>query len=182
MPRPRTMLIAVAAVLAGAGASGLGDAQADSSDATTSSTPATIVVNGSDAITIAPDSDSPTQQSTYMTALGDAITNAGVKATAIATQIGATLGPVENVTETSDSGGGLCQGFFEPLAANAKTPTASSGVSSSDAKKKKHEKAGPFQPAHTSAVLRGGPAVIITDPPSCSIEADVTVTYDMTSS
>jgi uncharacterized protein YggE len=177
------MLIAVAAVLAGAGASGLGDAQADSSDSTTSSTPpATIVVNGSDTITIAPGSDSAAQQSAYMTALGDAISNARVKATAIATQIGATLGPVENVTENSDSGGGLCQGVFEPLAANARTPSASSGVSSSSAKKKKHEKAGPLRPASTAAVLRGGPAVIVTDPPNCSIEADVTLTYDMTAS
>jgi uncharacterized protein YggE len=162
MPRPpRTMLLTLAAVLAGAGASGIGTAQADSP--TTTATPATIVVNGTDSITLAPDSPDATIQTTYQTALGDAITNASGKATFIATQIGATLGSVSNVTETSDSSN-LCQG---PIlyAQGVATPGTSKSPTSSH--KKKH-KAGPMIRA-------------IIDPTStCTVEADVTVTYNIT--
>ncbi|HEX2703301.1 MAG TPA: hypothetical protein VHM72_07715, partial [Solirubrobacteraceae bacterium] len=84
MNRPRTILIALTAVLAGAALSGLGIAQADNS--TTS--PATIVVNGTDTIMLDPSVSDATQQATYKTALGDALTDAGQKASFIASQIG----------------------------------------------------------------------------------------------
>jgi hypothetical protein len=162
MPRPpRSMLLAVAAVLAGAGASGIGTAQADSP--TTTATPSTIVVNGTDTITLAPDAPDATVQSTYQTALGDAITNASGKATFIATQIGATLGSITNVTETSDSSN-LCQSRIL-YAQGVATPGTSKPTARTPHKKK-----------HNGPLVRA-----IIDPTStCSVEADVTVTYDIT--
>jgi uncharacterized protein YggE len=172
MQRPRTMLLLVVALLTGAALSGIGEAQADNST-TPAATPATIVVNGTATLNAAPDADSATQQSTYMTALGDAITNAASKASAVASQIDATLGSIENVTETSDSSGDLCGGWVEPLQASAGRPSTTPATpSGSGSKKKKSKKAG--------VVRRAGPAVIVADPSMCSIEADVTVTYDMT--
>jgi uncharacterized protein YggE len=161
MTRSRTTLLAITAVLAGASLSGLGVAQADNSTTPTAAT-STIVVNGTDTITIDPSSSDATQQATYQTALGDALTNAGQKATFIATQVGATLGAVTNVTENSDSSGELCGG---PIlyAAGTATPTTSTGG------KAKHKKA-----------RRLDPAVIVDPVSQCSIEADVTVTYGMT--
>jgi uncharacterized protein YggE len=155
MNRSRTILIALIAVLAGGALSGLGIAQADSS--TTS--PSTIVVNGTDTITLDPSASDATQQATYQTALGDALTDAGQKASFIATQIGATLGAVSNVTETSDSSN-LCQGLI-PYAAG----TAKSGRPTTVPAK------------HKATVIR---IATISPISECSIEADVTVTYDMT--
>jgi uncharacterized protein YggE len=158
MTRSRTTLLAVTAVLAGACLSGLGVAQADNSTTTAS----TIVVNGTDTITIDPSSSDATQQTTYQTALGDALTNAGQKATFIATQIGATLGAVTNVTENSDSSGELCGGPILFGAGTAKPETPNAG-------KPKHKK------------VRRMNVPVITDPVSeCTIEADLTVTYAMT--
>jgi len=169
--RPRTTLIALAALAIGAGAAQLGSAQADSStgpSGTTGTTGAggptqadTIVVNGTDTITIPTGSPSSTAQSTYQNALGGALTNASQKATFIASQIGATLGPIINVTETSDSSN-LCQGpvLFAPGTAKPSTPATRRH-------KNKH-----------APLIRA-----IAEPiDSCSIEADVTVTYAMTPS
>jgi uncharacterized protein YggE len=161
MTRPRTTLVALAAVLATAAAGGLGEAQADSTSSTTTATPNTIVVNGTDSIDAVSGATSAEDQATYQTALGDAITNAQAKATFIASQIGATLGAITNVTETSDSSE-LCQGpILEPQA--AKTTTTSGGSS-------RHKK------AHA---LRAHRADVVVDS-TCTIEADVTVTYAMT--
>jgi uncharacterized protein YggE len=174
MHRPRTILLLVVTLLTGAALSGIGEAQADNSTTTTApATPATIVVNGTATLSAPPDADSATQQSTYMTALGDAISNAASKASAVASQIDAALGSIENVTETSDSSGDLCGGWVEPLQADAGRPTTTTATpSASGSKKKKNKKA--------DVVRRAGPAVIVADPSMCSIEADVTVTYDMT--
>jgi uncharacterized protein YggE len=100
MLKPRTILIALSAVLAGAALSGLGIAQADDPTATT---PATIVVNGTDTITLDPSASDATQQATYQTALGGALTDANQKASFIAGQVSATLGAITNVTETAIS-------------------------------------------------------------------------------
>jgi uncharacterized protein YggE len=164
MIRSRTILLAFTGVLAGAALSGLGVAQADSSSSTTTSPP-TIVVNGTDTITIDPSSSDAVQQSTYQTALGDALTNAGQKATFIASQIGATVGAVTNVTETSDSSN-LCQSPILYAAGSAKPGTAPTPTTP----KHKHK--------HKAGLMRT--AVIIDPVAQCSIEADVTVTYDMT--
>jgi uncharacterized protein YggE len=159
MTRPRTITLALSAVLAGAAFSGLGIASADTSSTATN----TIVVNGSDTISIDPSSSDATEQATYQTALGDAITNAKTKATFIATQIGATLDAVTNVTETSDSGGQLCQGPILYAAGSAKPGTTSTPSTG------KHK--------HKAALVR---TAVIDPVNQCSIEADVTVTYDMT--
>jgi uncharacterized protein YggE len=155
MNRPRTILIALTAVLAGAALSGLGIAQA--ADSTTS--PSTIVVNGTDTITLDPSSSDATQQATYQTALGDALTDAGQKVSFIASQIGATLGAVTNVTETSDSSD-LCQGPIPYAAGTVKPGRPTTGPAK-----------------HKAMVIRIAPISPISQ---CSIEADVTVTYDMT--
>jgi len=164
--RQRTTLIALAALIAGVGASQLGSAQADNSStgssgttgATAASTTDTIIVNGSDVMTIATGADQTTVQSTYQTALGNALTNAGQKATFIAKQIGATLGSITNVTETSDSSN-LCTGpiLYAQGAKPRSTPSSRHKV--------KH---GQMMPA------------IIDPVGSCNVEADVTVTYTMT--
>ncbi len=167
MPRPRTILISAAAVLAGAATSGIGVAQADSSSTAATTTPSTIIVNGTDSITIDPSSSDATIAATYQTALGDAITNADQKATFIATQIKATLGAITNVTETSDSsdlcnGPILAEGVATPEVAKSTTPKSKTTTTS-------HKK-------HKSMIVRA-----IVDPTSsCSVEADVTVTYDIT--
>jgi uncharacterized protein YggE len=155
------MLVAVAAVLAGAGASAVGSAQADSP--TTTVTPSTIVVNGTDTVTLAANTPEATVQSTYQTALGAAITNASGKATFIATQISATLGAITNVTETSDSSS-LCQG---PIlyAEGAATPGTSTPTPRTHKKK------------HKAPMIR---AAIVDPTSTCTLEADVTVTYAIT--
>jgi len=161
--RQRTTLIALAALIAGVGASQLGSAQADNSStgptgATATTSSDTIIVNGSDVMTLPTGTDQTTAQSTYQTALGDALTNASQKATFIANQIGATLGPITNVTETSDSSN-LCTGpiLYAQGAKPQSTPSSRHKVK------------------HAAMV----PAII--DPVgSCNVEADVTVTYSMT--
>ena len=168
MNRPRTALIAIAALALGAGAGQLGSAEADSSTGATGTTgvtstaaPDTIVVNGSDTITIPTGSPTSTADSTYQSALGGALTDAGQKATFIASQVGATLGPITNVTETSDSSD-LCQSaiLFAPGTAKATTTPS------------KHK-------THHGPLIR---AVTADSSDSCSVEADVTVTYTMTPS
>lgn len=169
MTRQRTTLIALAALIAGIGASQLGSAQADSSStgasgttgatgATATTSSGTIIVNGSDVVTLPSGTDQSTVQSNYQTALGNALTNAGQKATFIANQIGATLGPIANVTESSGSGS-LCAGpiLYAPGVKSQSTP--------SSRRKVKH---GPMIRAMIDPVG------------SCSVEADVTVTYSMT--
>lgn len=166
MTRHRTTLIALAALIAGVGASQLGSAQADNSStgasgttgATATTSSDTIIVNGSDVMTLASGTDQSTAQSTYQTALGNALTNASQKATFVAKQIGATLGPITNVTETSDSSN-LCTGPI--LYAQGSKPRSTP----SGRHKVKH---GPMVPA------------IIDPVGSCNIQADVTVTYSMT--
>jgi uncharacterized protein YggE len=158
MLKPRTILIALSALLAGAALSGLGIAQADDPTATT---PATIVVNGTDTITLDPSASDATQQATYQTALGGALTDANQKASFIAGQVSATLGAITNVTETSDSSD-LCQGSIVYPAATAKPA-----------------KPAPAPSKHKATAIRFVPIGVSTQ---CSIEADVTVTYDMTPS
>jgi uncharacterized protein YggE len=156
MLKPRTIIIALSAVLAGAALSGLGIAQADSPTVS----PATIVVNGTDTITLDPSASDATQQATYQTALGGALTDASQKASFIASQVAATLGAVTNVTETSDSSD-LCQGPIVYAAGGTAKPG----------------KPIPVTTRHKATVM----AIAPIDPSSqCSIEADVTVTYDMT--
>jgi uncharacterized protein YggE len=186
MLKPRTTLVALAAVLAGAALSGIGEAQADSS-----TTSATIVVNGTDTITLTGANPSQSDiQATYQSALGGALTNAGQHATFIAGQINATLGPITNVTETSSSSD-MCEG---PIMYASGAPVPATGANGSS-KRKHHTAKAPLAvmrvaPVAASAgpVRASGAAIpvpvhttAIIDPnSSCSVEADVTVTYAMT--
>ena len=124
MIRTKAMLIsaAAAACLAGVAASSIGAAAAATSTTSTSTstttspattapttTPATITVNGAAIVTVDPSADVATQNAGYLGALGSAVTNAKTKATALATQVGDTLGAVQNITEQSSySGGDFC--------------------------------------------------------------------------
>jgi hypothetical protein len=185
-------LIAVGAAVAAA-AGGIGQAQADSGSA--SGAPETIVVNGSDTETIASDADAATQQSTYETALAAAVANAGVKANVIATALGATLGSVDNVTEESSSSGDLCETYLPVEAAsggaNGNAPTTTSTSTTGHKKKHKKHKAGALVRGVAASVPVGVPtpgpvghgtvmfSSADTSNDTCSIEADVTVTYEM---
>jgi len=109
-------------------------------------------------MTLPTGTDQTTAQSTYQTALGNALTNASQKATFIANQIGATLGPITNVTETSDSSN-LCTGTV--LYAQGAKPRST--------------------PSSRHKVKHGAMVPAIIDPVgSCNVEAEFTVTYSMT--
>jgi uncharacterized protein YggE len=177
MIRSKAMLVsaAAAACLAGVAAGSIGAAQANT--ATTSTTtsptaaPATITVNGAAISTVDPSADVATQHAGYLAALGNAVTDAQTKATALATQVGDKLGTVENLTEQSSySGGGFCGNrvFASVGAAKGSPPTA--GSTPSSPRKKTH---------HGSAPKATARIADIVPPTTCTIEADVTVTYAM---
>jgi len=174
--------LATAACLAGVISGSIAAAQADTSSttATTTPTPASIIVNGSGTISVDSSASPASVQASYLTALGSAMTDAQTKATALTAQIGDTLGTVENVTEQS-SDGNLCSGPLFAAAGTAKgapVPAVSPGTS----KKKGHGS----KPKATTIEIptratNAMPIVRIADvtPTSCTIEADVTVSYAM---
>jgi hypothetical protein len=173
MIRTKAMLVsaAAAACLAGVAAGSIGAAQADTSTtATTTSpspSPATITVNGAAIATVDPSANVATQHAGYLAALGSAVTDAQTKATALATQIGDKLGTVENLTEQSSySGGGFCGNrvFASTGVAKGSPPTPGSPG------KKTHHGSKPKATARLADVVA---------PTTCTIEADVTVTYAM---
>jgi hypothetical protein len=173
----RNAALAVAAALAGALASSIAVAQADSSTGstgatgatgTTSSTAATIMVNGAATATLDTSSSSATISAAYLTALGNALTDAHTKAVALAAAVGDTLGPVQNITEQSNDAG-LCSG---PILFNAAGSAKGAPVPAGKPTTRKHK--------HHSA-RAAVPIVRVADvtPTTCSFEADVTVTYTM---
>lgn len=180
MPRPTAVLLAALACLGGVVSGTIAAAQADTgstgstgstaSTGTTGSTgstgaPATITVNGAGFATV--DSSAPiaTFQTDYLGALSAAVTDAHTKAGALATQVGDTLGAVQSVTEQSNDSGG-CNGGPVMFAA---TPGAarSTGSGAPTTHKPKHK--------HHKATARMADATSQT----CTLEADVTVTYSM---
>src|SRR5579863_1896865 len=187
MIRTKAMLIAVAAAacIAGVAASSIGAAAAATSTTSTSTstttspastsptaTPATITINGAAVVTVDPSADVATQNADYLAALGSAVTNAQTKATALAIQVGDTLGAVQNITEQSSySGGDFCGNrvFLGAATSKGSAPAAGPAVG----KKKPHHSSKP------KATARSADAAIPVDPTSCTIEADVTVTYAM---
>ena len=172
--------LATAACLAGVISGSIAAAQADTSStaATTTPTPASITVNGSGTITVDSSASAASMQASYLTALGSAMTDAQTKATALTAQVGDTLGTVENITEQSGDGD-LCSG---PLFAAAGTAKGAPVPAVSPGSKKKHTskpKAATLElPARATNAM---PVVRIADASStsCTIEADVTVTYAM---
>ena len=190
MIRTKTMLIAAAAAacLAGVAASSIGAAAAATSTTSTSTTtsptttsptttPATITMNGAAIVTVDPSADVATQNAGYLTALGSAVTNAQTKATALATQVGDTLGAVQNITEQSSySGGDFCGNRVFLGAATSKGSAPAAGPAVGSPKKKPHHSTKPKATVRIAAVIA---PVAPVAPTTCSIEADVTVTYAM---
>jgi uncharacterized protein YggE len=184
MIRTKAMLVsaAAAACLAGVAASSIGAAAAATSTTSTSTTtspattaptttPATITVNGAAIVTVDPSADVATQNAGYLGALGSAVTNAQTKATALATQVGDTLAAVQNITEQSSySGGDFCGNRVFVGAATSKGSAPAAGPAVGSHKKKPHPSSKPKATARIADVVA---------PTTCSIEADVTVTYAM---
>jgi len=132
-------------------------------------TPATIIVNGAGFATIDPNASSATMQAEYLTALQGALADAHTKASALAGEVGDTLGVVQNVTEQSNDTG--CRGPIMYAQGTAKSAPA--GAPTPAPKPSRHHS----KPKRSAAQM-----VITTMPPtpsSCTLEADVTVTYSM---
>jgi hypothetical protein len=183
--------LAVAACLAGVISGSIAAAQADTSSTgatgTTgaTSTPASITVNGAGTISVDSSASKATLQASYLTALGSAVSDAQAKATALTAQIGDTLGVVENITEQSSDGGGFCSGPVFAAAGTAKgapVPAVSPG-SSPNKKKKNHSskpKAATIElPTAATVAMPTIARIADTTSSTCTIEADVTVTYAM---
>jgi hypothetical protein len=179
MHRPNAALLAALACLGGTISGTIAAAQADTgttgstgatastgTTGTTGSTgaPATITVNGAGFATVGSSAPTATFQTDYLAALSAAVTDAQTKAGALATQVGDSLGPVQSITEQSNDNSG-CDG---PVMFAA-TPGVARGAPSTAPK--------PHKPKHKDhkATAR------IADDTSqtCTIEADVTVTYSM---
>ena len=188
MIRTRAMLVSAtaAACLAGVAAGSIGAAQATTAStgntgttgttgatATTgTSTPATITVNGAAIATVDTTTSVAAQHAAYLTALGNAVTDAQTKANALATQVGDKLGAVQTLTEQSSfSGGGFCGNRVFMGASGVAKGVPSVAPARRPSKKK----------AHHASTLMNAPAQIadVAPPTTCTIEADVTVTYAM---
>jgi hypothetical protein len=175
MIRSRAAL-AVAACLAGVLASAVATASADSSGATgatgatgASAAAATITVNGSATTTLTSDASPATASAAYLGALTSALGDAHTKATALSAAVSDSLGAVENVTEQS-SDSDLCSG---PRLFNA-TGVAKSAPSVAPKPAKPSKNHG-----HHGSKTKGVRARTADATSSCTIEADVTVTYAM---
>jgi uncharacterized protein YggE len=164
--------LAIAACLAGALGSGVVAAQADSSvtppTGATAATaapaaPATITINGSGSVTLDAGASTGDVSSGYLSALTAALGDAHTKAAALSAAVGDTLGAVENVTEQSTDDG-LCSGPVFMNAAGAPTTATSTPG------KHSHHKA---KPSHKVA------RIAIAAQTSCTVTADVTVTWTM---
>jgi uncharacterized protein DUF541 len=184
MIRTRALLVSAtaAACLAGVAAGSIGAAQATTSTGTTgttgatatpgTSTPATITVNGAAIATVDTSADVAAQHAAYLTALGNAVTDAQTKANALATQVGDKLGAVQTLTEQSSySGGGFCGNRVFMGASGVAKGVPSVAPARHPSKKK----------GHHASMLMTAPAQIsdVAVPTTCTIEADVTVTYAM---
>ena len=165
--------LAAAACLAGVVSGSIAVAQADNTTGTTAAP--TITVNGAGLVTVDSSASASSVQASYLTALGSAMTDAKAKATALSAQVGDTVGAVQNITEQS-SDAFACNG---PVFAAAGTAKGAPVPTSTPKKHKTKPKA--------SAIVRGGATIAIpaivrasdTTPSTCTIQADVTVTYAM---
>ncbi len=172
--------LAVTACLVGVISGSIAAAQADTGatgSSGTTATPATITVNGSGAVTIDSSASSASIQASYLTALGSAMTDAKTKATALSAQVGDTLGAAENVTEQS-SDGYACSGpmFAAGTARGAPVPTV---APSTPKKHKPKPKAAVIVRGATLAMPTIARIADTTTSTTCTLQADVTVTYTM---
>jgi len=173
MLRTKAVLATATAALVAAVGGSLAAAQADATGAsgttgatgTTAASPATVTVNGAGFVTADASASAATFQADYLTALGSALSDAKTKATMLATGSGDTLGAVQNITEQSNDNGGCASPMF--AAGSAKSVPA---VAPTPKKHRKH----PAAPRAT-AIARAADTTIT----SCTVSADVTVTYAM---
>jgi hypothetical protein len=175
MIRSRAALVAAACLAAAVGGT-VASAQADSTGATgttgttvVTAPAATITVNGSATASLASDASPATVNATYLSALTAALTDAHTKATALSSAVSDTLGTVENITEQSDDSG-LCSG---PTVFNA-AGTAKGAPSVAPRTSKPSKKHG-----HHGSKTKGLKARMADATGTCTIEADITVTYAM---
>lgn len=181
MLHSKATLLATAAALAGAISGGVAAASADTTGASGASgasgatgtigstgatgTAATITVNGAGFATLDSTAALTVMQSDYLGALTSALGDAHAKAAALAAAVGDTIGAVTNITEQSNDSYG-CAGPVNfaagGVARGAPTPATPTSHKSHGHKPKK-------------ATAR----IVDDTTTSCTIEADVTVTYSM---
>ena len=174
MLRTKTVLATATAALVAAVGGSLGAAQADTTgpSGTTGATgattvsAATITVNGAGFVTADQSEPASTFHADYLTALGDALTDAKAKATLLAAQAGDTLGAVQNIVEQSNDNSGCAS----PLFAASGVAKGAPAVAPAPKKHRKHH-----APVRATAIARAADATNT----SCTVEADVTVTYAM---
>jgi hypothetical protein len=142
--------LAVVACMAGVVSGSIAAAQADSSGTGAtgptgatgaSAAVATITVNGSGAVTADPSVTGSAAQADYLTALGNALTDAHTHATTLAAAIGDTVGAVENITEESNDNYPCSGPVFAAGSARSGAPVPA--VSPGTSKKKKHHSSKP---------------------------------------
>ena len=150
----------IAAAQADSGASGATGA----TGSTGAASAATITMNGSGTVTLAAGASSSAISAAYLSALTAALGDAHTKAADLSGAVGDTLGAVENITEESTDDG-LCS---SPMFVNASAKGAPSVAPKPSGKKHGHKK--------THAPLARAADVAAT---SCTVQADVTVTYAM---
>ena len=182
MLRSKATLLATAAALAGAISGGVAAASADTTGASgasgatgaTGSTgsvaaagvAATITVNGAGFATVNTTDPVTVMQTDYMGALTSALGDAHTKAAALAGAVGDTLGPVTTITEQSNDGYG-CAGPVNFAAGGvARGAPAPAGPAT-------HKSHGHTKPHKATARIADDTTS------TCTIEADVTVTYSM---
>jgi hypothetical protein len=190
--------LAVAACLAGVISGSIAVAQADTSTGATGATgtsasAATITVNGDSTVTLDSDASAATIQSSYLTALEAAVTDARTKAVALSAQVGDSLGAVTNITEQTNDGPDACSGVVFAAGTargTASVPTVAPSTSKKKSKPKPKPKAKAIASPPAAAVVSPPAATAIplpiartadVTPSSCTVEAQVTVTYSMAS-
>ena len=184
MFRSKAPLVAVVACLAGVVSGSIAAAQASTGATGTTGTtgatgatvpaptPATVTVNGSGSVDVDVNAPTATVQSAYMTALGSALTAAHTKAGALATQVGDTLGAVQSITEQSNDLGVCSNRVMYASSGVAKDKGAPAPAHSPSKKHHKKHKAHPKAAARIADVQPQPPT-------TCTVEADITVTYAM---
>jgi hypothetical protein len=172
--------LAVAACIAGVVSGSIAAAQADTSSTgasgatgATAAPAASITVNGTGTVSVDSSESSAVLQAAYLTALGSALTDAHTHATTLSGAVGDTLGAVETITEQSSDGGNICGGplFAAGSARGAPVPVVSPGTS----KKKSHSS----KPKSAAVAIPAIARIADDSSTTCTVEADITVTYAM---
>jgi hypothetical protein len=143
-------------------------------DTTPESSSRTIEVKGTTTRDVSSKAGDGAIAGAYRAALADAISSSRSKADFIAGQVGSGVTRVHNVTEQSDSDDSYCDDDYS----GGPTVTGAGGDGRSTAaaprRRRKHRNGGrPGAPGKTGASARAARA------PSCYVQADVTVDYEI---